>query len=488
MITSLCLFVVIVLQTSINATNIRSYTSIGNWANWWTGYHVNDAHNGFIDIGDNTFRAENLKLSYVAPTNCSNAYPIFANGTYFCTSKNMLFAHDPQDGSLSFWYLSIGSTNLQNPTFSTAEGDSSIFIYSYPSQSSAYNQYVMDFALVNPQTGALKNINTLPTQPFHSYSTLPFPAATPYGHVYFISSDPPPSYKNNASVSAYNIQTYQSSKSPADLLNTLDGTVGTPVLCDNTVIVSDGNGFVYAYNPAPYFKKQWTFAGEGQTNQCDTIHTNHRANPPVCYRNENGYRVIVRPCHGYNCYVLNAMNGELVSRFPCPTMPIFHYNETSGFADIVVVGTGQSNQVIAVQMDGDNFVGKELWYGDGDVDQAFIVKDYFVTAYVGHTHFNMIQVKAYNVITGDIAWHDQVQDHDYYSSSSYSIVGSLYTNGDREGFMIIVRNARGAMELRLWLTKIRKQCNILQDYKSTAFVLPFRSILYDIFKYHFNST
>ena len=116
-----------------NIDQSQEHQAIGSWSNWLTGYHVNERHDGYLDIGTTSFDPTKLALSYSSPTNCTNDYPVFADGKIVCVdiTNNMLLAYKPLDGSVGFWYLNIGASTLQNPTFATSGDKLSIFIYWY---------------------------------------------------------------------------------------------------------------------------------------------------------------------------------------------------------------------------------------------------------------------------------------------------------------------------------------------------------------------
>ena len=185
-----------------------------------------------------------------------------------------------------------------------------------------------------------------------------------------------------------------------------------------------------ALNPAPDFTLQWTFDGEG------SITSTIPNNAPVCFKNANGYRVIVKPVptNNYNCYVLNTINGEQLSTFQCGGIPIIHYDKDSGNADIAIIPTGaQNSQILVTQINNDNIVAKELWYGDGDTNHGFIVNDYFVTAFKPDSF--SLDVRVYDISTGNTLFEDLVTMQ---SGFTYALFGGLYDNGN-DDFMITVR-------------------------------------------------
>ena len=118
-----------------------TYKDVGSWSNWISGYHINDKHDGFLDIGSVSFDASNLNLSYTVETNCTDNYPLFANGRIFCLSNNMLFSYYPANGTISFWYLIIGTQTMKPPTFATSGDYTALFLYSY----SASQLYLSSF-------------------------------------------------------------------------------------------------------------------------------------------------------------------------------------------------------------------------------------------------------------------------------------------------------------------------------------------------------
>jgi len=273
-------------------------------------------------------------------------------------------------------------------------------------------------------SGELVSTSTLPT--YSSYYS-PYAVGTPFGQVYLTAKNSS-SYYYNASIYAYNIETYQFTESP----NNIQGPAEVPSICDNKVIVSGYLAYTDAYNMAPDFEHQWMFYGEGSsTSYSSSI-------PPVCLKNANGYRVIVKPhsTSNYNCYALNTVNGEMVNQFQCGTLPIFHYEKDTGLGDIAIFGTGVYNQILAVQMDGDNIIDKELWYGEGNIDYSFIVKDYFVTAIKKDSY--TLEVKILNIFNGEVVWENTHKTMSY--SGTYSIFGGLYDNdSEKDEFMLIVR-------------------------------------------------
>eukprot|EP01084_Bolivina_argentea_P191231 328499_1 len=394
------------------------YKAIGHWTSWLTGYHVNEKHNGYIDIGTRTFNAENLNLLYTADTNCTNNYPLFANGRIYCVSKNMLFSYYPQNGSISFWYLFIGSISLSNPTFAQSDEYYSIFVFS----ASSSVLYISSF---DAMTGELKKTTTLPSS---SGYYLTYAVGTPYGTVYLTSKNVSGS-SPNASVFAYNIDSNDFTQSEANV----EGVSEVPSFCNFKVIVSGLLAYTNAYSDAPNFNNEWIFNGEGPSSSSAS------GSPPVCFRDINGYRVVVKPYSNinYNCYLLNSGNGELKNQFACGTLPIFHYHKSLGFADIAIIGTGVSNQILVTEIHNDNIIGKELWYGDGSTDYGFIVADYFVTMIKRDS--DTLVAKVYNIFNGDVVWQQLYDDQPY--SATYSIFGSLYDNDGIDQFMIVVRIA-----------------------------------------------
>eukprot|EP01084_Bolivina_argentea_P191232 328500_1 len=277
------------------------YKAIGHWTSWLTGYHVNEKHNGYIDIGTRTFNAENLNLLYTADTNCTNNYPLFANGRIYCVSNNMLFSYYPQNGSISFWYLSIGPISINNPTFAQSGEYYSIFLFSYSSS-------ILYISSFDAMTGELKKTSTLHTSSGY-YSQ--YAVGTPHGTVYLTSRNVSGSSSSNASVFAYNIISNDFTQSEANV----KGASEVPSFCNFKVIVSGSYAYTNAYSAAPDFSNEWIFDGEGMSSS--TI----AGSPPVCFRDVNGYHAIVKPYSStnYNCYLLNTGNGELENQFPCGT-------------------------------------------------------------------------------------------------------------------------------------------------------------------------
>ena len=141
----------VLMQNNIDPTQPRK--AIGTWNNWITGYHVNEKHDGYLDIGDTTLDASKLALLYTVDTNCTDQFPIFANGRIYCVSNNMLFSFKPLDGSIEFWYLNIGPVTMKDPTFVTSGSNMAIFTYSY----SSYQLYMNTF---DAATGLTKYLFT----------------------------------------------------------------------------------------------------------------------------------------------------------------------------------------------------------------------------------------------------------------------------------------------------------------------------------------
>ena len=121
----------ILMENNINPD--QEYKAVGSWSNWITGYHVNDEHDGHLNIGSISFDPTQLGLPYLSPTNCTNQYPVFADGKIICVSNNMLYAYNAVDGSIAFFYLYFGSQILRDPTFATSGLDKDVLAYSYGS-------------------------------------------------------------------------------------------------------------------------------------------------------------------------------------------------------------------------------------------------------------------------------------------------------------------------------------------------------------------
>ena len=127
------------------------------------------------------------------------------------------------------------------------------------------------------------------------------------------------------------------------------------------------------------------------------------------------------------------MTGYSLTTFDCSGFPILHYDEDSDNADIAIMETGVTNQIIAVQIEGDNINTKELWYGEGNIDYGFIVKDYFVTAWQG----DVVYFKIYEINTGQVVWKTQFNNSS--SSATLSVFGGLIPGKKNDELMIMIR-------------------------------------------------
>ena len=72
-------------------------------------------------------------------------------------------------------------------------------------------------------------------------------------------------------------------------------------------------GYTQAFNPSPDFSLQWVFLAN------KFAPTSNPPNTAVCMKNTKGIRIIIKAVStvSYDCYVINAVNGEEVSKFEC---------------------------------------------------------------------------------------------------------------------------------------------------------------------------
>eukprot|EP01084_Bolivina_argentea_P260531 440010_1 len=385
---------------------------IGSWSNWFTGYRVNSHRNGYLDIGNVKFNISNLRLIYTLNTNCTDHYPLFVNGRIHCVSNNMLYSYNASKGSLSFWYLSTHEF-LQNPIFSMSKDYASVLIFAPVSG----RLYISSF---NATSGGLDRTSLIRYWwSSDGYMMAPpslYPVGSSDGYIYFTSK---PSLLVDVSVYAYNIETYQFIANDPDITN----GIYTPTICNDLVAISGYNVQTMAYN-TPNLQQQWIFDGRGPESTTEVLPG------PVCIKNKNGYRMIVKNVNNSDCYMLDANNGAEINQFQCGSAaPIFHYDKKSGFADIVILSTDDTgkekkylNLITVAEMKRDKIISKVLWSGEGDIDHGFIVDDYFVTGFIKGNLYTL-NVRIYNIFDGDIVWERVYEDLVY--DFTYSVFGGL---------------------------------------------------------------
>eukprot|EP01084_Bolivina_argentea_P150130 262178_1 len=416
---------VLILQSLLLLTEVISNginTDTGSWDNWMTGYRVNDKHDGYLDIGDETaFIPQNLKLLYSNHVNCSssNGISLFANGRIFCTSRNMILSYYPLNGSMSFWYITLGDNYVYNPTFSKYGSYSSVVTYS---QSDEFNIYSVD---------AISG-NLIKQDSMKMYYQSQYLVGTQDGNIYLDSSQSS-NTNSKPNIFAYNINSYNFSQST----QLSDGKQATPVICNGLVIISGWYGSTYAYTQSPDFRFVWLWDNKYYSGSRENLPV------PVCLKNENGLRVIVKPYIIDYCYLLDATNGKYIDTFDCMDLPIFHYNKQTNLVDIAIFNTALYNQIIVVQINGDNIIGKQIWYNYGNIKNGFIVNNYFITAWNTCNVYKQctLSINIYNIYNGDIEWNTQFNDTSITSETKYSLFGGIVQDEKEDALhlMIMIR-------------------------------------------------
>lgn len=103
-------------------------------------------------------------------------------------------------------------------------------------------------------------------------------------------------------------------------------------------------------------------------------------------------------------------NGAQIDSLDCynPNYPIFHYNKTSGIADLAIIGQNCPSFACTVievyEIKGDNITSNLLWSNNGNTN-GWIVGDYLFSATVDSPQgFIGYPVNAYNLYNADIEW------------------------------------------------------------------------------------
>ena len=124
--------------------NNNEIDEIGSWDNWMTSYHVNDKHDGYLDIGSTSFNPSNLNLTYAIQTDCTAQTSLFVNGRIYCVSNNIVLSYFASNGSLSFFYVTIDSQCIASPAFAKSTLSSSVIAYSLCSTQTSPHIYAFD--------------------------------------------------------------------------------------------------------------------------------------------------------------------------------------------------------------------------------------------------------------------------------------------------------------------------------------------------------